>query len=89
MGMTVSEFRRQYHYGPYAWPGGYPRISVMSDGESPCFACLKTERRNILSAIKDNDSSGWRVDGFDINWEDTDLLCAHCGCQIESAYGQD
>jgi len=29
----------------------------------------------------------WRLVGVEINYEDTDLYCCHCGEQIESAYG--
>jgi hypothetical protein len=40
----------------------------------------------------------WEIDGnqgtayvpaaFEINWEDVDLTCDHCGKHIESAYGE-
>ena len=31
---------------------------------------------------------GWRAAAVDINYEDTELYCAHTNKQIESAYGE-
>ncbi len=85
--MTVTEYRKAIHYGPYAWPGGYPLYFITSDGAALCFKCAKAERRNIISAIADNRSDGWKCEAVDVNWEDTDLYCDHCNQPIESAYG--
>ena len=75
---------------PYAWPGGYPRMVIMSDGEALCHKCARAEFKLIARATVDgNRRSGWEAIGDDINWEDSDLHCAHCSEQIESAYGQD
>jgi hypothetical protein len=85
---TISDFRKAYRNGPYAWPGGYPLYFVTADGAALSFAAAKSERRNILEAIRDNEArSGWRVAALDINWEDTGLTCDHTGQSIESAYG--
>ena len=86
---TVGDFRRDIRLGQYAWPGGYPRYFVMSDGEALSFKAAKAERRLILAAIRDHDSTGgWLPFGVDINWEDADLHCAHTGEPIPSAYGE-
>lgn len=74
-------------HGPYAWPGGYPMFFVMADGEALSFDAAKKERRCLLEALRDNDRSGWRPVAFEVNWEDEELLCAHTGKRIESAYG--
>lgn len=74
---------------PYAWPGGYPRFVVMSDGEALCPACAKSEFRLIARATIDVDRSGWAAEGDSINWEDGELYCAHCNDRIESAYSED
>ena len=72
----------------YAWPGGYPMYLIMSDGEAVCMDCARKEYRLIARARHDNDTTGgWLAMGADINWEDTELHCAHCNAQIESAYG--
>lgn len=85
---TISDFRRAIRNGAYAWPGGYPLFFITADGAALSFEAAKQERRNILEAIRDNDTrSGWRVEGMDVNWEDTGLHCEHTGKPIESAYG--
>ena len=83
---SISDFRRAVRNGPYAWPGGYPLYFVCSDGEALSFAAAKQERRLILEALRDNDRSGWRVVGVDVNYEDAELRCAHTGELIEAAY---
>ena len=90
MAYSVSDFRRDYRCGPYAWPGGYPLYFVTADGCALSFAAAKSERRNVLEAIAGGQlTDGWRVVGVDVNYEDNDLHCAHTGQRIESAYGDD
>ncbi len=85
---TISDFRRAVRSGPYAWPGGYPLYFIASDGEALSFKAAKDERRNILEAIRDQDDSGWRVVGLEINYEDGELFCAHTNERIPSAYAE-
>ena len=85
MTYTISDFRRDIRQ-PYAWPGGYPMFFLTSDGEALSFAAAKSQRRNVLEAIAGGYRDGWRVVGVDVNWEDADLMCAHTGEAIESAY---
>jgi hypothetical protein len=87
MTYTISDFRRDYRIGKFAWPGGYPRYFVCEDGEALSFEAAKENRRLILEAIRDQDRSGWHVVGVDINWEDVNLRCAHTNEPIQSAYG--
>ena len=87
MAYTVADFQRDLAE-PYAWPGGYPRYFLCSDGEVLSFAAAKENEAVIVDAIADGDDSGWRVVACDINWEDTDMVCAHSGEPIESAYGE-
>lgn len=86
MTYTISDFRRDYRAGPFAWPGGYPRFFVLSDGEPLSFEAAKTERRAILEALREGLNNGWRPIGADINWEDADLYCVHTGKPIPAAY---
>lgn len=87
---TPADFIEALLHGPYAWPGGYPVFFYTSDGGALAFGTAFAERREILSAIKDNDKhSGWRVIGMDVNWEDPDLYDDHDGGRIESAYAED
>lgn len=84
---NISDFRRAMRNGPYAWPGGYPLYFVCADGEALSFKAARAERRNILQAIAHNDTrSGWFVVGVDVNWKDGELVCAHSGERIQSAY---
>jgi hypothetical protein len=85
MTYTISDFRRDIRQ-PYAWPGGYPRYFIMSDGGAISFEGARANRRLILAAIADQDRSGWCVVGCDINYEDPDLICDATGKRIESAY---
>ena len=86
--MTITQFRRLMREGQYAWPGGYPRYFVTTDGGVLSFEAAKECRRQILEALARQDQrSGWGVAGVDINWEDPDLVCDHSGQRIECAYG--
>jgi len=67
----------------YAWPGGYPLFTITSDGGCLCKTCCTTERKAIGTTTG---TDGWTVIAIDVNWEDTNLYCCHCGEQIEAAY---
>ena len=82
---AVKEFIRQ----PNAFPGGYPKALFMTDGECLCAKCAKENYRLISTALRTDDKwSGWHPFGVDIYWEGAPIICAHCGGQIESAYGE-
>ena len=81
---TPSEMRQDLVKNPYAWPGGYPKYAVLADGEALCHHCAESEAEHLDEADHGDD---WRIVGIEINYEDTDLYCCHCGEQIESAYG--
>ena len=71
---------------PYAWPGGYPLTLVMTDGACLCHDCAKDNFHNICHSTIHGISDGWHAAGADVNWENDELLCDHCGEKIESAY---
>lgn len=71
----------------YAWPGGYPLLVIMSDGACLCCDCARSEFALIARAARDGDRDGWASIGTDIHWEGPPEICAHCGAEIESAYG--
>jgi hypothetical protein len=84
---TVSDFRKAYRTGPYAWPGGYPCYFVTADGAALSWKAAKECRREILNAIASDDrQSGWRIVGVDVNYEDANLVCEHTGEKIPAAY---
>lgn len=72
----------------YAWPGGYPLYLVMRDAGAMCMDCARDEYRQIARANRYGLRDGWQPADVDINWEDTELRCDHCGDRIESAYGE-
>ena len=93
MAYTLCDFRRDLA-APYAWPGGYPKYFLCGDGEPLSFEAAKSEKWQIVDAIKrrmrerpTNDQ--WDIVACDINWENYDLYCSHTGEQIEAAYGID
>ena len=73
----------------YAWPGGYPVYAVMADGEALCPRCARENIRLILADTRGETRFGWHFATSGINWEDSDLYCAHCGNPIEAAYAPD
>lgn len=82
---NATEFSEMIKAGPYAWPGCYPIYFVTSDCEVMSFEAAKKNEHLICEAIKDEDNSGWRVVGAEINYEES-LFCAHTGKPIEAAY---
>lgn len=70
---------------PYAWPGGYPRYGVFSDGEACCKSCAAEERESIGTTTG---TDGWTLTALEVNWEDPQLYCGLCSKRIESAYAE-
>lgn len=86
---SIGDFRRLIHAGAYAWPGGYPVYFITADGAALSYDTAKQNKRDILSAISNDDKQcGWRVTACEINWEDESLTCEHSGKIIPSAYGE-
>ena len=71
----------------FAWPGGYPLVVVMTDGECLCVDCAKSEFARIGRATRDDDRGGWAAAGVQIHWEGEPEICCNCNAEIESAYG--
>lgn len=84
--MNTQTLKAAVRNGPYAWPGGYPLIYIMYDGEVLCHKCIKDNYKLVAKATHDKDKSGWGFQCADINWEDNNCYCAHCGNKIDSAY---
>jgi hypothetical protein len=89
---SIAGFYTALIRGPYAWPGGYPLYFVMADGEPLAFQTAREEVKRILDAMRDA-SQGYREKDWipvalEINWEDSELFCAHTNARIESAYAE-
>lgn len=85
---NTKDLKAALRNGEYAWPGGYPLFFITDDGATLSFDAVRSEYRQVLSAVKHQSQDGWQVIGVDVNWEDADLYCDHTGKQIESAYGE-
>ena len=82
---AVREFIRQ----PFAFPGGYPLVLVMSDGGTLCARCARDNYRLISHATRHDTRDGWKAEGAHIHWEGGPECCDHCGAETESAYGEE
>lgn len=78
---------RAFIRAPFAFPGGYPKVLIMADGECLCAKCAKEEYVQISNETRHKLRGGWQAAGVDIHWEGEPLICAHCNEAIESAYG--
>jgi len=84
---AIKDFIRS---GGYAWPGGYPVVLLMSDGEILCADCARENFRLILKDTKHGTPRDcWHAQLPCIHYEGGPLYCAHCNKAIESAYGGD
>lgn len=63
----------------------YPMFGVTTDTRCLCMDCMRKEYRTIAWARRYNDTGGWQVVAVEVNWEDTELYCAHCEKKIEAA----
>lgn len=80
---------KSYVRVPYAWPGAYPLALITADGGCLCPDCARKVWRLICTESFTQSNCGFRVAGVGVNWENTELDCDHCGCHMESAYGED
>ena len=63
---------------PYAFPGGYEKIAITSDGAVLCHKCVGDNQQLIEEAIADNLNDGWRVDAIDLDCNTDELImCDH------------
>ena len=74
----------------YAWPGGYPIVYILADGETLCPKCANGENGSIAYVGESPDGmedDQWKIVGQEVHWEGPAFHCAHCSAEIESAYG--
>ena len=83
MKKTPAQIAAQLAQNHYSWPGGYPGYAITDDGGALCHRCCESELETIGASYP---GDGWHVIGADVNWEDTTLVCDHCGERIERAY---
>jgi hypothetical protein len=86
---NTLELRATLRAGSRTSIGGYPLYLMTHDGNALHFDCARREYRQVSWSIRNHCSDGWQIGYCDINYENTDLYCEHCGKQIESAYGEE
>lgn len=69
---------------PFAFPGGYRRHALTSDGGTLCASCCYTEREAIATTFL---GDGWTVVAPFVHWEGAPITCDHCGTAYPSEYG--
>lgn len=85
---TIEQFKQDL-CEPYAWPGGYPRYFITSDGAAISYKSAIHNQKLIIDSINESLNDGWQVVGCDINWEDSGLYCDDTNEPIESAYADE
>jgi hypothetical protein len=81
---TVKELQLFIRSGGFAWPGGYPCLLLMADGESIDAQSARENYRLVRRA----DSTDWKPMEVFVHWEGAPIQCAHSGRMVESAYGE-
>jgi hypothetical protein len=85
----TADLKASLRAGAFAWPGGYPLYFVCADGEALSFATVRAEWPTICRAIMFPGSNRqWEIVALEINYENENLVDAHTGEAIESAYGE-
>lgn len=83
--MQKTEIQNFIRSGGYAWPGGYPCALLMRDGE----AIDAQSARENYRLIRRESWAEWTPEAVFVHWEGEDLICAHSGRAIPSAYGSE
>jgi len=88
---TAEQLKASLRSGGHVWPGGYPLYFVMADCEAMSFEAVRANVRECLFALLHPEQNGrdWRPVAIEINYEDSDLTCAHSGAKIPAAYSDD
>ena len=76
---------REYIRQPYAWPGGYPLVLLLDDGEFLCADCARNDYRQISDSTRHHLHDGYEAVAVEVNWESV-AYCADCGKELEKAY---
>ena len=64
---------------PYAWPGGYAKLLVTSDGGCVCPKCAYDNYAHVLDSTKKTIGDGWNVVGVLLECDtDAEGFCDNC-----------
>ncbi len=82
MTMVGNHLDEYGEYPVYSWSGGYRLYYVTADGGFLCAECAN-ENKDLT---EDPDDPQWFIVGCDVNYEDPDLICDHCGKELSPEY---
>lgn len=85
--MNAKDLQSFIRSNGHAWPGGYPMVLIMADGECIDAQSARENYRQIRECMRHGGNRDWTPIAVDIHWEGEALQCAHSGRMIESAYG--
>jgi hypothetical protein len=87
---NVAELKATLRAGPYTFPGCYPLYFIAHDGQPVSFEGVRKNLRTVMEAMcSKNPDWSWVIVGCEINYEDSDMVCAFTCKRIPSAYGED
>lgn len=96
MAYTVKSLMRDLRSGKFTPFGSYPTYFVAADGEPLSHEAVRENLWQVARATRDYpdrnsapDLRQWAILGCDVNWEDSEMLCAHTGKPIECAYSKE
>jgi len=81
----ANDLERALDQGEFSSVGSYPLYFIASNGDRLHPKCVReVAGEDPCPAI----SEEWTVQVHGVNYEDPDLVCAHCGERIESAHAE-
>ncbi|USN14388.1 hypothetical protein KABACHOK_05750 [Brevundimonas phage vB_BpoS-Kabachok] len=85
---ALQQVKAALRAGPFTDLGGYPLYFVTRDGAALSFDAVQQQFAQVCYDHLNDCSTGWRIDGAQINYENADLFCDHTGQRIPSAYAE-
>lgn len=86
--MTRKEVFGLLRSGNFTSVGCYPVFLLTADGGTIHPSCGR-ENAFLVGRAERNADGQWQVVAADVNWENPDMYCDHCGERIESAYAEE
>lgn len=81
--LTTTQFLEHLEQ-PFAFPGGYEKFFITSDGATLCHKCAKEEQEQILDSIETKTNDGWQIVAVDLSCNlDESTACDHCNETID------
>lgn len=85
---TLAQVKACLRAGKFAH-GGYPLYFITQDGAALSFEAVVSEFGQVCWDFINDASTGWRIVGCVVNYEDNSLICEHTNKRIPSAYCED